>query len=50
MLSEIVWHNLVAPTTKEEIDSREKGCMQAQSYRGLGIDTTPPLSLLRPVK
>ena len=33
ILSKIVCHDLVAPMAMEEIDYKEKDCMQAQSYR-----------------
>ena len=32
MLSKMIWHDLVAPKTMEEIDFREKARMQARGY------------------
>ena len=34
MLSKVVWHDLVAPTTTEEIDSREKGLVAGPVLQG----------------
>ena len=32
MLSKMIWHDLVAPKTTEEIDFSEKAWMQARGY------------------
>ena len=46
MLSKMVWHE---PMATEEKDSREKDCMQAQSYRvGIGHRYYPPNSFGHP--
>ena len=51
LLSEIVCHDPVAPTTTEEIDYRKKDWMQAQSYRvGTGHEYYPPNSYRAPTK